>query len=120
MEDDVLAPQNYFQKIKQFIEQSDKTDPSWIILNFEQYSRGILWKSQYVPDIVDFIQIFYQDKPVDWLIYNFIDLKTCDKSVSLENNGVCKDKFSRHYKGFLFTHIGKMSSLEIKNINGQR
>lgn len=60
---------------------------------------GKLFRSSHLQQLASFFMMFYDEKPVDWLIYNFLDTK--DLSVHLS---------SRH----IFHHIGTMSSLQGK------
>lgn len=94
-----------------------------------------MFKSAELPWLITFFQMFYNDKPVDWLLEHLIYTKVCNwekDMVSHEGNlnlwSLCKffslgeqkhckyekAKLWLHYKPSLFQHIGMTSSLKGK------
>lgn len=41
------------------------------------YFTGKLFKSSDLPRIVEFFLMFYEDKPIDWLLDHFLFVKVC-------------------------------------------
>ncbi|KAF3826844.1 hypothetical protein GH733_009369, partial [Mirounga leonina] len=67
LEDDIIVKQNYFNTIKNFALQLSSEE--WMILEFSQL--GFIGKMFQAPDltlIVEFIFMFYKEKPIDWLL----------------------------------------------------
>ena len=59
--------------------------------------------------IIDYLLLFYDDKPIDWLISDFFKQKTCQISPK-----DCSNEFFVPYNRGLFQHIGSISSLAEK------
>lgn len=96
------------------IEKTARKEP-WFVLDFCQLGFiGKMFKSAELPWLVQFFQMFYNDKPVDWLLDHLISTKTCNWE---KNNDFCKKDKAKvwlHYKPSLFQHIGTHSSLKGK------
>lgn len=94
-----------------------------------------MFKSAELPWLITFFQMFYNDKPVDWLLEHLIYTKVCnwEKDMVSHVMGVVetrgkltvmqiqqkhckyeKAKLWLHYKPSLFQHIGMTSSLKGK------
>lgn len=95
-----------------------------------------MFKSAELPWLITFFQMFYNDKPVDWLLEHLIYTKVCnwekDMVSYLSRKPPGKFKFMQihprtqkhckyekaklwlHYKPSLFQHIGMTSSLKGK------
>ncbi|KAM4796943.1 alpha-1,3-mannosyl-glycoprotein 4-beta-N-acetylglucosaminyltransferase A isoform 2-T2 [Rhinophrynus dorsalis] len=77
LEDDIIAKPNYFSTIKNFALQLSSED--WMILEFSQL--GFIGKMFQTPDmtlIVEFILMFYKEKPIDWLLDHILWVKVCN------------------------------------------
>ncbi|XP_029460628.1 alpha-1,3-mannosyl-glycoprotein 4-beta-N-acetylglucosaminyltransferase A isoform X2 [Rhinatrema bivittatum] len=77
LEDDIVAKQNYFSTIKNFALQLSSED--WMILEFSQL--GFIGKMFQAPDInliVEFIFMFFKEKPIDWLLDHILWVKVCN------------------------------------------
>nr|XP_048714325.1 alpha-1,3-mannosyl-glycoprotein 4-beta-N-acetylglucosaminyltransferase A isoform X3 [Caretta caretta] len=77
LEDDIVVKQNYFSTIKNFALQLSSED--WMILEFSQL--GFIGKMFQAPDItliVEFIFMFYKEKPIDWLLDHILWVKVCN------------------------------------------
>ncbi|XP_045139764.1 alpha-1,3-mannosyl-glycoprotein 4-beta-N-acetylglucosaminyltransferase A [Echinops telfairi] len=77
LEDDIIAKQNYFNTIKNFALQLSSEE--WMILEFSQL--GFIGKMFQAPDlslIVEFILMFYKEKPIDWLLDHILWVKVCN------------------------------------------
>ncbi|EFA00960.2 alpha-1,3-mannosyl-glycoprotein 4-beta-N-acetylglucosaminyltransferase B [Tribolium castaneum] len=114
LEDDILAKPNYVTEMKKFaIEKIARKEP-WFVLDFCQLGFiGKMFKSAELPWLIQFFQMFYNDKPVDWLLDHLIFTKVCnwDKNSNCKRD---KAKMWVHYKPSLFQHIGTHSSLKGK------
>uniref|UniRef100_A0A6P7GNK8 Alpha-1,3-mannosyl-glycoprotein 4-beta-N-acetylglucosaminyltransferase B n=1 Tax=Diabrotica virgifera virgifera TaxID=50390 RepID=A0A6P7GNK8_DIAVI len=86
LEDDILAKPSYATIMRKFaIEKTAKKDP-WIVLDFCQLGFiGKLFKTAELPWLINFFQMFFNDKPVDWLLDYLINTKICnwEKNVSI-------------------------------------
>ncbi|CAH0545701.1 unnamed protein product [Brassicogethes aeneus] len=115
LEDDILAKPSYISEMKKFALEKIATKESWFVLDFCQLGFiGKLFKSAELPWLVNFFQMFYNDKPVDWLLDHLISTKACNWD---KGNDYCKRDKAKvwlHYKPSLFQHIGTHSSLKGK------
>lgn len=125
LEDDILTVPGYITIMKEFIEECDSRPVvydryPWFMIDFCKLGYiGKLFRSSDLPDMIAFIQIFFNDKPSDWLIDYFLitkfchydhDRKACDKE---------KNKIRLHKKPSIFQHVGKFSSLKGKVQNSK-
>lgn len=117
LEDDILTKKGFITIMKNFaFEKTAKKEQSqWFVLDFCQLGFiGKMFKSADLPWLITFFQMFFNDKPVDWLLSNLIYTKVC----SIEKDGkICKQEMTKlwiHYKPSLFQHIGTTSSLRGK------
>lgn len=115
LEDDILTKKGFITIMKRFaLEKTAKKEQvPWFVLDFCQLGFiGKMFKSADLPWLITFFQMFFNDKPVDWLLSNMIYTKVC----SIEKDGKsCKQDMSKlwiHYKPSLFQHIGTTSSLK--------
>lgn len=115
LEDDILAKRNFITSMKSFaIEKSGGKVP-WFVLDFCQLGFiGKLFKSAELPWLVQYFQMFFNDKPVDWLLDYFITTRICNWGKDLKHCKKDKDQLWVHYKPSLFQHIGTHSSLKGK------
>ncbi|KAJ6644073.1 Alpha-1,3-mannosyl-glycoprotein 4-beta-N-acetylglucosaminyltransferase B [Pseudolycoriella hygida] len=73
-----------------------------------------MFKSAELPWLITFFQMFYNDKPVDWLLEHLIYTKVCNWEKDMKHCKQEKSKLWLHYKPSLFQHIGTTSSLKGK------
>ena len=77
LEDDIIAKPNYLSTMKNFALQQPSED--WMILEFSQLGFiGKMFKSLDLSVIVEFILMFYRDKPIDWLLDHILWVKVCN------------------------------------------
>ncbi|XP_035672330.1 alpha-1,6-mannosyl-glycoprotein 4-beta-N-acetylglucosaminyltransferase-like [Branchiostoma floridae] len=101
LEDDVISSEKYLTGIRDFINSQTS---AWTMLEFSELGFiGKLFKSSDLQRLADFIMLFYQEMPVDYLIRYFIQLLPHQKSFL--------------HLPSLFQHIGKHSSLSGKEQN---
>ncbi|XP_007895851.1 alpha-1,3-mannosyl-glycoprotein 4-beta-N-acetylglucosaminyltransferase B isoform X2 [Callorhinchus milii] len=110
LEDDIIAKNNYLQTIKNFAQQQPSDD--WMILEFSQLGFiGKLFKNADLPLIVEFIIMFYKDKPIDWLLDHILWVKVCNPEKDAKHCDRQKANLRIRYKPSLFQHVGTHSSL---------
>ncbi|XP_050413868.2 alpha-1,3-mannosyl-glycoprotein 4-beta-N-acetylglucosaminyltransferase C-like isoform X2 [Patella vulgata] len=98
LEDDLLTREGYLDNIKEFIKEHKKHD--WAMLDFNE--SGFIGKLYHSPDIVKLATVlksFFNEKPCDYLISDFLKLMLQQKRY--------------YYKPKLFRHLGLHSSLSI-------
>ncbi|KAJ0184018.1 hypothetical protein K1T71_000441 [Dendrolimus kikuchii] len=115
LEDDVIAKKGYLQEIKRFTAKTSVINPYWFFIEFCHIGGiGKLFKS---PDLVHFIvyvQLFYRNMPIDWLLDSYIANRVCAHDKIAKLCGENKNKIRPKYKTSLFQHIGLYSSLKGK------
>ncbi|XP_013116643.1 alpha-1,3-mannosyl-glycoprotein 4-beta-N-acetylglucosaminyltransferase A [Stomoxys calcitrans] len=119
LEDDILAKRHFITTMKKFaITKSALTKPDqppWFLLDFCQLGFiGKMFKSAELPYLITYFQMFYNDKPVDWLLAYFMESKVCRNDLDQKHCNQEKAKYWLHYRPSLFQHIGTSSSLRGK------
>ncbi|XP_044753769.1 alpha-1,3-mannosyl-glycoprotein 4-beta-N-acetylglucosaminyltransferase B [Coccinella septempunctata] len=115
LEDDILAKPSYVTEMKEFALTKIARKEPWFVLDFCRLGFiGKMFKSAELPWLIQFFQMFYNDKPVDWLLYSLIYTKLCNIDKSHDYCKRDKAKLWIHYKPSLFQHIGTHSSLKGK------
>ncbi|XP_055379355.1 alpha-1,3-mannosyl-glycoprotein 4-beta-N-acetylglucosaminyltransferase B isoform X2 [Condylostylus longicornis] len=116
LEDDILAKKGFISIMKKFaIEKTSNKKTPWMVLDFCQLGFiGKMFKSAELHWLITFFQMFYNDKPVDWLLESLIDTKVCNVEKDHKHCKQEKAKYWLHIKPSLFQHIGTTSSLKGK------
>ncbi|XP_061081977.1 alpha-1,3-mannosyl-glycoprotein 4-beta-N-acetylglucosaminyltransferase A isoform X2 [Conger conger] len=110
LEDDIVAKPNYFATMKNFALQLSSED--WMILEFSQL--GFIGKMFQAPDlnlIVEFIFMFYKEKPIDWLLDHILWVKVCNPEKDAKHCERQKSGLRVRFRPSLFQHVGLHSSL---------
>ncbi|XP_023689577.1 alpha-1,3-mannosyl-glycoprotein 4-beta-N-acetylglucosaminyltransferase A [Paramormyrops kingsleyae] len=110
LEDDIVAKPNYFATMKNFAVQLASED--WMILEFSQL--GFIGKMFQAPDlnlIVEFIFMFYKEKPIDWLLDHILWVKVCNPEKDTKHCERQKSSLRIRFRPSLFQHVGLHSSL---------
>ncbi|XP_041114825.1 alpha-1,3-mannosyl-glycoprotein 4-beta-N-acetylglucosaminyltransferase A [Polyodon spathula] len=110
LEDDIVAKPNYFITMKNFALQLSSED--WMILEFSQL--GFIGKMFQAPDlnlIVEFIFMFYKEKPIDWLLDHILWVKACSPEKDAKHCERQKSSLRVRFRPSLFQHVGLHSSL---------
>jgi len=93
--------------LRKTVEKQRDEEP-WLVIDYCQLGFiGKLFKSSDLPALVQFFLMFYNDKPVDWLLDNLIQTKVCKLD---QDDKKCKKEKSKlwiHYKPSLYQHIGE-------------
>ncbi|KFO25166.1 Alpha-1,3-mannosyl-glycoprotein 4-beta-N-acetylglucosaminyltransferase A [Fukomys damarensis] len=113
LEDDIIVKQNYFNTIKNFALQLSSEE--WMILEFSQL--GFIGKMFQAPDltlIVEFIFMFYREKPIDWLLDHILWVKVCNPEKDAKHCDRQKANLRIRFRPSLFQHVGFHSSLSGK------
>ncbi|XP_025243553.1 alpha-1,3-mannosyl-glycoprotein 4-beta-N-acetylglucosaminyltransferase B isoform X2 [Theropithecus gelada] len=110
LEDDIVAKPNYLSTMKNFALQQPSED--WMILEFSQLGFiGKMFKSLDLSLIVEFILMFYRDKPIDWLLDHILWVKVCNPEKDAKHCDRQKANLRIRFKPSLFQHVGTHSSL---------
>lgn len=115
LEDDILTKPGYITKMKNAAYNHIANKRHWMILDFCQLGFiGKLFKCVDLSKFVAFFLIFYNDKPVDWLLDNMISTMVCRNDHDPKQCRKRVDTVWIHYKPSLFQHVGMHSSLKGK------
>ncbi|PSN35353.1 Alpha-1,3-mannosyl-glycoprotein 4-beta-N-acetylglucosaminyltransferase B [Blattella germanica] len=109
LEDDILARKNFISTMKNYALQKISEKSPWFVLEFCK-----MFKCVELPWLVQFFLMFYNDKPVDWLLDHLIHTKICSLDKDNKHCKKAKSSLWLHYKPSLFQHIGTHSSLKGK------
>ncbi|XP_066435171.1 alpha-1,3-mannosyl-glycoprotein 4-beta-N-acetylglucosaminyltransferase A [Eleutherodactylus coqui] len=110
LEDDIVAKQNYFSTIKNFALQLSNEE--WMILEFSQLGFiGKMFQSPDITLIVEFIFMFYKEKPIDWLLDHILWVKVCNPEKDAKHCDRQKSNLRIRFRPSLFQHVGLHSSL---------
>ncbi|KAJ6667438.1 hypothetical protein lerEdw1_016559 [Lerista edwardsae] len=110
LEDDIVVKQNYFSTIKNFALQLSSED--WMILEFSQLGFiGKMFQSPDITLIVEFIFMFYKEKPIDWLLDHILWVKVCNPEKDAKHCDRQKSNLRIRFRPSLFQHVGLHSSL---------
>ncbi|KAK6627539.1 hypothetical protein RUM44_010017 [Polyplax serrata] len=115
LEDDILAKKNFITTMKTFaLKKIAKKDP-WFVLVFCQLGFiGKMFRCVELPMVIQFFLMFFNDKPVDWLLDDLLTTRVCRMDLQPKDCKVVKTKLWVTYKPSLFQHIGTHSSLKGK------
>ena len=101
IEDDVITAKDYLLSIQEYISLQTK---HWASLEFSELGFiGKLFKSADLNKLAQYMMLFYDEQPVDWLI-RYFRLSMAQVEVKLR-------------KPTLFQHMGKKSSFDIRKSN---
>jgi len=115
LEDDVLTKKGFISTMKHFALEKIAAKETWFVIDFCQLGFiGKMFKGIELPWLIQFFLMFYNDKPVDWLLDNMIQTKVCKLDQDHKKCKKEKEKLWIHYKPSLFQHIGTHSSLKGK------
>ncbi|XP_026804825.1 alpha-1,3-mannosyl-glycoprotein 4-beta-N-acetylglucosaminyltransferase B-like isoform X2 [Rhopalosiphum maidis] len=115
LEDDLIARPQYQALMKKTALQRIADGKQWFILDFGGLGFiGKMIKCSDLPWVIQFILMFYNDKPGDWLLDGMVETKVCHLEKSQDD---CKKQkaaiWVRNSEAF-FQHIGTWSSLDGK------
>nr|XP_013189310.1 unnamed protein product [Amyelois transitella] len=115
LEDDVVAKNKYMQDIKQFTTATTTSTPDWFFIEYCQVGGiGKLFRSADLIRFITYVQLFYNNLPIDWLLESYLADKVCTIDKTSKACGKNKEMIRPKYKTSLFQHIGLYSSLKGK------
>ncbi|KAI7685834.1 Alpha-1, 3-mannosyl-glycoprotein 4-beta-N-acetylglucosaminyltransferase B [Sarcoptes scabiei] len=115
LEDDIVARKNYLKSIDKSIASTFRKRPNWLILDFCALGFiGKLFRASDLSSFILFFITFHNDKPIDWLLDNFVQTKVCRFDKDLKDCKQRKQNVWIKHKPSLFQHIGTYSSLRGK------
>nr|XP_028600895.1 alpha-1,3-mannosyl-glycoprotein 4-beta-N-acetylglucosaminyltransferase-like protein MGAT4D isoform X1 [Podarcis muralis] len=110
LEDDIIAKPSFIQTISEFVVLQDSKE--WMFLEFSQLGFiGKLFRCRDLPLIVEFLLMFYKDKPIDWLLDHLLWVKVCSPEKDARHCERQKTYLRIRYRPSLFQHVGIHSSL---------
>ncbi|OTF75130.1 alpha-1,3-mannosyl-glycoprotein, partial [Euroglyphus maynei] len=115
LEDDIITKPSYLAKMENFIAKNALKKRDWFILDFCSLGFiGKLFRTTDLSHFVLFFTMFHNDKPVDWLLDNYVQTKVCRFDKDIKDCKRRKDAIWITHKPSLFQHIGTHSSLKGK------
>lgn len=68
----------WLQEIKQFTAATTVTNPNWFFIEYCQVGGiGKLFKSSELIHFVTYVQLFYNNMPIDWLLESYLVDRVC-------------------------------------------
>ncbi|CAH1736394.1 unnamed protein product [Aphis gossypii] len=115
LEDDVVAKPQFHTIMKKTALQRIADGQEWFILDFCRLGFiGKMMRCSDLPWLIQFIVMFYNDKPGDWLLDGMMETKACNLEKDLRDCRKRKDEIWVTFRPSLFQHIGTRSSLNGK------
>lgn len=109
LEDDVITKKGFVSTMKSSALQKTAGNDSWFLIDFCSLGFiGKMFQTVDLPVISQFFLMFYNDKPVDWLLPDLVRTRFCPLH---EDSQVCLKRVWLHHHPSLFQHIGTHSSL---------
>ncbi|ALC44455.1 CG17173 [Drosophila busckii] len=120
LEDDLKINNNFLDYINKFTALQTEfrlaEHREWIILSFSELGFiGKLFRTVELYDYLEYLKLFYNDQPMDWLMQSYVMLHSC------RWDSLCKQSCSHQYSNYLisagqsqFQHVGLKSSLPAK------
>ncbi|KAH8259393.1 hypothetical protein KR026_003455 [Drosophila bipectinata] len=120
LEDDVVANEGFLDYIQRFAVLHSHfqfaNQPDWIVMSFCDLGFiGKLFPAEVMRSFVSYVQLFYNDQPIDWLLHSFVSLQSCRwESIS---GPECQEELELRFiraSQSQFQHMGQVSSLPQK------
>uniref|UniRef100_K7FHZ4 Alpha-1,3-mannosyl-glycoprotein 4-beta-N-acetylglucosaminyltransferase B n=1 Tax=Pelodiscus sinensis TaxID=13735 RepID=K7FHZ4_PELSI len=113
LEDDIVAKPNYLSTMKNFALSLSLGLLYLYLLSLlhPNVLAGKMFKSLDLSLIVEFILMFYKDKPIDWLLDHILWVKVCNPEKDAKHCDRQKANLRIRFKPSLFQHVGTHSSL---------
>ncbi|XP_012974320.1 alpha-1,3-mannosyl-glycoprotein 4-beta-N-acetylglucosaminyltransferase-like protein MGAT4D isoform X1 [Mesocricetus auratus] len=109
LEDDIIAKQMYFTKMKDFV--NSLPSKNWLFIEFSELGFiGKLFQSKDLHDFVHFFLMFYKVKPIDILLNDIFLVKMCNLGEHIRHCMHRKKEVRVQYRPSLFQHVGIQSS----------
>ncbi|PZC77699.1 hypothetical protein B5X24_HaOG203066 [Helicoverpa armigera] len=115
LEDDVIAKKNYIQEIKRYTASTTVANPQWLFIEYCHVGGiGKLIRSADLLHFITYVQLFYNNMPIDWLLESYLADRACTIEKTAKKCQQAKESIRPKYKSSLFQHIGLYSSLKGK------
>ncbi|XP_049885273.1 alpha-1,3-mannosyl-glycoprotein 4-beta-N-acetylglucosaminyltransferase A-like isoform X2 [Pectinophora gossypiella] len=115
IEDDVICTKTFMRDIKDFTASVSVSNPNWVFIEFCPIGGiGKMFKSSELLKFITYVQLFYQNMPIDWLLESFLADRVCTIEKASEKCVKSKLSIRPKFKSSLFQHIGLYSSLKGK------
>ena len=76
LEDDIITKPNFVAIMREFA--LEKNAEPWLVIDFSELGFiGKMFSTSSMPSFIQFLLNFYNDKPNDWLLDDFIRTKVC-------------------------------------------
>ncbi|RZF33720.1 hypothetical protein LSTR_LSTR007748 [Laodelphax striatellus] len=115
LEDDILAKSNFVSAMKSLAQQRAAQQQSWFLLDFCTLGFiGKFFRTADLPKLTQFLLMFHNSKPVDWLLEDLIRTMVCGRYTAKVS---CEKSIHEVWvssKPSLFQHVGTQSSLKGK------
>ncbi|XP_055350053.1 alpha-1,3-mannosyl-glycoprotein 4-beta-N-acetylglucosaminyltransferase B-like [Paramacrobiotus metropolitanus] len=112
LEDDVVAVPKYLSTIKRFA-QTKRNRFIFVQLSGAGFI-GKLFRTVDLLPFVEFLLLFYETKPVDWLLTSYVSLHVCPENSAVSACRQAKQRAAPQISPPLFHHIGMHSSFQGK------
>ncbi|XP_060875700.1 alpha-1,3-mannosyl-glycoprotein 4-beta-N-acetylglucosaminyltransferase B-like isoform X1 [Metopolophium dirhodum] len=110
IEDDVITKPQFHTIMKNTALQRIANGQEWFILDFGELGFiGKMFRCSDLSWLIQYLIMFYNDQPVDWLLDGFVETKAC--GYYKINCRQLKDNLWVKYNQTVFQHIGIWSSL---------
>jgi alpha-1,3-mannosylglycoprotein beta-1,4-N-acetylglucosaminyltransferase A/B len=78
LEDDILSKPGFVTTMLKFANDKIANKQTWLVIEFCQLGFiGKMFNCDKLPWLAQFFIMFYAEKPVDWLLSNFVTTKAC-------------------------------------------
>jgi len=115
LEDDIVTKPQFHTIMKTTALQRIAYGKKWFILEFCRLGFiGKMIRCSDLPWLIQFIVMFYNEKPGDWLLDGMIETKVCNLEKDWKDCRKRKDEIWITLRPSLFQHIGTKSSLNGK------
>ncbi|XP_076810450.1 alpha-1,3-mannosyl-glycoprotein 4-beta-N-acetylglucosaminyltransferase B-like isoform X1 [Clavelina lepadiformis] len=110
MEDDVTPVKNYADEILKFAKSAPTSEWSYCDFTSKVWGAGNLFHRDSTRHLALLIEMLWNAKPLDWLLWDLVRGKMCGYSGTEQQCKEKSNKLIRKYSRDLFEHRGKESS----------
>ncbi|CAG9558105.1 unnamed protein product [Danaus chrysippus] len=87
LEDDITVKERFIEQILEFAKDKTISNPDWYVLEFCNIGGiGKLFKTSDLIYFMTYIQLFYKQMPIDWLLESYIADSSCSLDRTTGNN----------------------------------
>ena len=119
LEDDVITKPNFIATMRSFAVNQTRDGKPWFLINFCKLGFiGKMFQAADLPILIQYLIMFYNDRPCDWLLDLFLKTKACSNLCQTQCSKE-KEAIEINYTPSLFQHMGTYSSRKGNN-NGTK